>query len=233
MRVLIIDDEPLARDELRYLVSQHPVIEDIQEAATISEGLEKMLQQPIDLLFLDIHLMDESGITLAEKIRTFNNPPQVIFATAYDDHAVKAFELNATDYILKPFANARVQAAIEKAWQNRPEVETEPETIPIHADERIYLIRPEDIVMVSVDNNATTVVTHTAAYLTNESLSQWEERLSVSLFMRVQRSFLINLKEIKEIQPWFNNTYQLTLTNDKKVPVGRSYLKEFRKRIGI
>ncbi|MGP6139861.1 LytTR family transcriptional regulator DNA-binding domain-containing protein [Jeotgalibaca sp. A127] len=231
MRILIVDDEPLARDELRFLVSQNPAVTDIQQAATISEALEKMLQQPIDLLFLDIHLMDESGISLAEKIKHFANPPQIVFATAYDEYAVKAFELNATDYILKPFAPERVEAAIEKVNRRLPD--TQPETIAIHSDERIYLVKPEEIVVVSVDNNETTVATYTNAYVTHETLSQWEATLPVSQFMRVQRSFLINLEEIKEIQPWFNNTYQLTMTNDAKVPVGRSYLKDFRKRVGI
>lgn len=231
MRILIVDDEPLARDELHYLISHNPDVTDIQQAATISEALEKMLQQPIDLLFLDIHLMDESGISLAEKIKKFATPPQIVFATAYDEYAVKAFELNAVDYILKPFANDRVQAAIEKVAQLVPAAQTE--TIPVHSDERIYLVKPEEIVVVSVDNNETTVATHRDNYITHETLSQWETTLPALQFMRVQRSYLINVQEIKEIQPWFNNTYQLTMTNDWKVPVGRSYLKDFRKRVGI
>ena len=232
MKVLIVDDEPLARSELHYLIAKNERIKNIYEAETITEALERMLQFQIDVLFLDIHLMDESGIDLAEKLKKFNNPPAIVFATAYDEYAVKAFELNATDYILKPFDNERVQAAIEKVAQKRPPI-TKPETIVVPCDERIYLLKPESIVAISVDNNKTTLYTGNESYLTQETLTHWQQNLSDDQFMKVHRSFLINIDEIKEIQSWFNHTNQLTMTNQVKVPVSRSYLKQFRKRVGI
>ena len=103
MNILIVDDEPLARNELSYLLNQSTEIKDIQEADSIEEALEKLLQYPVDLVFLDIHLTDESGLILADKINRMSHPPILIFATAYDEYAVQAFEHEARDYLLKPF----------------------------------------------------------------------------------------------------------------------------------
>ena len=116
MRVLIVDDEPLARDELAYLLGQCEGVSAIAQAESIEEALGAMLEEPMDLIFLDIHLTNESGLSLAGKINKIKNPPMIIFATAYDDYAVKAFELNATDYVLKPFELERIQQAVKKAY---------------------------------------------------------------------------------------------------------------------
>lgn len=242
MRILLVDDEPLARNELAYLVSQNKEVTSVEEAESIEEAMEKMLQAPVDLIFLDVHLINESGLSLAEKLQRFSHPPQVIFATAYDEYAVKAFEYNATDYVLKPFENKRIQQAIVKAAERNREVSEslfsvsaseETESVPVHTGERIYLLKPAEIIVASVENNETTLYTKTNEYVTHDSLQLWEKRLPAGTFMRIHRSYLLNLQEIKEIQPWFNNTYQVTTTNGMKVPVSRSYLKAFRERVGI
>ncbi|GEP84444.1 two-component response regulator [Staphylococcus piscifermentans] len=114
MNTLIVDDEPLARNELNYLLTQNGHFETIDEAETIAETLEKLLYETYDVIFLDINLMNESGLDLAEKIQKMKQAPYIIFATAHDNFAVKAFELDATDYILKPFEQSRIDQAVER-----------------------------------------------------------------------------------------------------------------------
>ena len=115
MHVLIVDDDPLAREELSYLVSQHPQVTSVAEADSVAEAMEEMMDQKPDLLFLDIHLTDESGFDLAEKLTHLKKAPYLVFATAYDQYALKAFQVNAKDYILKPFEEEKITQVIEKA----------------------------------------------------------------------------------------------------------------------
>ena len=244
MRVLIVDDEPLARDELAYLLGQCEGVSAIAQADSIEEALGEMLEAPVDLIFLDIHLTNESGLSLAGKINKLKKPPMIIFATAYDDYAVKAFELNATDYVLKPFELERIQQAVKKAYgQYRKQQIGEPETqkqkdiglqvLPIQMDERIYMLQVPEIIAIGIENGETTIYTKNMTYIIHEPLSALEKKIDGHPFLRVHRAFLINLKEIKEIQPWFNHTFQLTMSNGLKIPVSRSYMKEFKEKVGI
>src|SRR5699024_8482462 len=115
MHALIVDDEPLARNELSYLLKQTDEISAIEEADSIEEALEKLLQEKIDIAFLDIHLTEESGLTLADKMNQMTNPPIIVFATAYDEYAIEAFERDARDYLLKPFEQKRVKQTVQRA----------------------------------------------------------------------------------------------------------------------
>lgn len=245
MRVLIVDDEPLARDELAYLLGQCEGVSAIAQADSIEEALGAMLADPVDLIFLDIHLTNESGLSLAAKINKLKKPPLIIFATAYDDYAVKAFELNATDYVLKPFELERIQQAVKKAYgqhqkQERigdPEPQKQRDTglqvLPIQMDERIYMLQVPEIIAIGVENGETTIYKKNMTYIIHEPLSALEKKIGGHPFLRVHRAFLINLKEIKEIQPWFNHTFQLTMSNGLKIPVSRSYMKDFKEKVGI
>lgn len=114
MKALIIDDEPLARNELTYLLNEIGGFEEINEAENVKETLEALLIDQYDIIFLDVNLMDENGIELGAKIQKMKEPPAIIFATAHDQYAVQAFELNATDYILKPFGQKRIEQAVNK-----------------------------------------------------------------------------------------------------------------------
>ncbi len=241
MNVLVVDDEPLARNELSYLLDQCEEVSEIKEADSIEETLANLIDYTVDLIFLDIHLTNESGLTLADKLATLKKTPMIIFATAYDEYAVKAFELNAVDYVLKPFEFSRVQQAVKKAFdqfQKESLLEDEPkktrvETLPIQVEERIYIIKMAAIIAASVESGETTIYTKEQEFKTHEPLNAWEKKLDPQLFLRVHRSFVINTKEIIEIQPWFNNTYQLTMSNHLKVPVSRSYMKVFRETVGL
>ncbi len=244
LRVLIVDDEPLARDELAYLLGQCEGVSAVAQADSIEEALGTMLEEPVDLIFLDIHLTNESGLSLAGKINKLKKPPLIIFATAYDDYAVKAFELNATDYVLKPFELERIQQAVKKAYgqyqkgqikelESPKQNDAGFQVLPIQMDERIYMLQVPEIIAIGVENGETTIYTKNMTYIIHEPLSALERKIGGHPFLRVHRAFLINLKEIKEIQPWFNHTFQLTMSNGLKVPVSRSYMKDFKEKVGI
>ncbi len=245
MKTLIIDDEPLARNELRYLLDQCEEVTDIADAETIDEALGKMLSNKPDLIFLDIHLSDESGLSLAEKLQNIEDPPMIVFATAYDEHAIRAFELNATDYILKPFDLDRIRKAVNKAYKKyelkksyfveslADSIDNEMTTLPIQVNDSIFVVKIEEIVTVAVEEGKTTVHTITDSYQTTTALSTYEKKLPMTLFLRVHRAYIINKNFIKEIQPWFNHTYQVTMENKLKVPVSRSYIKDFKRELGI
>ena len=238
--VLLVDDEPLAREELAYLVTQHPNISSTAEADSVEEAMEQIMDKKPDIIFLDIHLTDESGFDLATKLKKLKKPPYLIFATAYDDYALKAFKVNAMDYILKPFDETIVHEALDKAISiikpsdTSPKKKTEPiDAIPIQGEDRIFLVHPKDIYLVSVEDKELSVHTENEAYQTNGSLSKIETRLPTDIFIKTHRSFILNTTKIQEIQPWFNNTLQVTLDNGLKVPVSRSYVKPFKEMIGL
>ncbi len=242
MKVAVIDDEPLARMELSYLLKQTNQVSDIYEGESIEEAFQLILVHQPDLLFLDIHLTDENGLDLAKMLTKVPNAPLIIFATAYDNHAVEAFEVNALDYILKPFEQNRINQAIDKAQRaldnkhtsvSQETTERHTGKLTIETDERIYLIAFQDIYFCEVQGKETTVYTKKGLFTCHATLSSIENSLPSESFLRVHRSFIINQDEIKEIQPWFNQTYQVTMSNDGKVPVSRSYLKEFKEKLGL
>lgn len=241
MHVLIVDDEPLARNELSYLISQISKDIQISEADDEESALSLLEKEDIDAVFLDIHLTSESGLDVADKINALNPAPDIVFATAYDEYAIKAFEKDAKDYILKPFNLDRVRQTISRlainAQQHLKANSSQPtdhhSRIPIEAGDRLILLNMADILAIEVQKGDTTLYTQDDKYYDNRPLVQWEEKLPASDFIRVHRSYLIQLDAIKEVQPWFNQTYQVTLNNGMKIPVSRSYLKAFKDALGL
>lgn len=242
MHVLIVDDEPLAREELHYLVSRHDKITSISEADSVSDALSKMMDTKTDILFLDIHLTNESGFELAEKLLTLKEPPYLIFATAYDDYALKAFQVNANDYLLKPFEEEKVLKILDKAVLTKEllqgkkittKKETPIEAIPIQGEDRIFLVHPDDIYLISVEDRELSIHTQTEVYQTSGTLSGIEKKLPAESFLKTHRSYILNTAKVQEIQPWFNNTLQVTLDNNLKVPVSRSYIKSLKEHFGL
>lgn len=212
----------------------------IEEADSIEAALEKLLEKKIDLVFLDIHLTEESGLSLADKINRMPNPPFIIFATAYDEYVVQAFERDSRDYLLKPFELDRVQKAVKRANEalnkktSADEKSTDAsEVYPVKTEDRIFMVKADEIQVLEVNQGETTLFTAENNYRTDEPLVAWEKRLPTPPFMRVHRSFLVHLDKIVEIQPWFNQTYQLTTENKLKVTVSRSNVQEFKKQMGL
>lgn len=247
LTAFIVDDEPLARDELIYLLKRSKQVEIAGQADSIETAFEKLQDMDIDVIFLDIQLGEQSGIDMAKKLNQLEYPPMIVFATAYDDYALKAFELNAVDYLLKPFDEKRVQRTIEKLVKRINNTEpkiTLPsrkqatladqlEKLAITVDEKIVLVNVNDILYIQANEGKTTVVTAKQHYPVHDPLITFEKKLEQSSIIRVHRAFLVNINSIAEIEPWFNSTYNLILSNGEKVPVSRTYVKELKQLLGF
>ncbi len=239
MNILCVDDEPLALDELHYLIREAAPGTSVQTAESIKEALLAFLTTSFDLVFLDIHLNNESGLQLAEAIQAMEKRPLFVFATAYDQYAVKAFELEAFDYILKPYDPQRVKEVLQKvekflsdrAFPSAGPVQAG--TIPIKIDDRYLMIRVMDILAVEASGKTLILHTRSGDHTLSESLKSFAARLPREIFLQVHRSFYIQYQEIVQIDSWFNQTYLAVLSNGLKVPVSRTYVKEFKERVGL
>lgn len=241
MNVYIVDDEPLARAELRYLLEQTALVNVCGESENL-EGFYKELQlDEVDCVFLDIELGMNNGLDLARQLMRNEQRPEIIFATAYDDYALQAFEVNAFDYILKPFEAQRVQIAVEKliAKKRAAQVKTLEEIkvsqldkldkLTVYINDRILLIKVQDILYCTSEDSKTVVVTEQGRFFASESLASLEKRLTLKGFVRVHRAYIVNLEHIVELEPWSNSKYNLILYNRHSIPVSRLYMKDVRK----
>ncbi|OOG94025.1 LytR/AlgR family response regulator transcription factor [Bacillus pseudomycoides] len=240
LKVLVVDDEMLARDELKYLLQRTKEVDVIEEADCVEDALEKLMGNKPDLVFLDIQLSDDNGFEIANILKKMKNPPSIVFATAYDQYALQAFEVDALDYILKPFDEERIAQTLKK-YKKRKQTETEKNQdvatemykLALPIEESIVLVNIEDIVYVGLVDGKVTVKTIRETYVTHDTLVILEKKLPQTGFMRVHRSFIANINHISEIQPWFNSTYNLIMKEGSKVPVSRTYVKELKKLLRI
>jgi len=240
MKVIIVEDEILAQQELSWLIKTHSQMEIV---GTFEDGLDvlKFLQHNrVDAIFLDINIPSLDGVLLAQNINQFAHKPFIVFVTAWKEHAVEAFELEAFDYILKPYQESRIVTMLQKlelAWQqqNSPQQNTtqatnrENDTLNLVKDERIIVTPMDDIYYAEAHEKMTFVYTRRESYVMPMNITEFCSKLPASHFFRCHRSFCVNLNKIREIEPWFNNTYILRLKDlDFQVPVSRSRVKEFR-----
>ena len=238
MKVIIVEDEILAQQELSWLIKAHSQMEIV---ATFDDGLDvlKYLQHnKVDALFLDINIPSLDGVLLAQNISQFAHKPFIVFITAWKEHAVEAFELEAFDYILKPYQESRIITMLQKleaAWQQQSGTSggtvatRENDTINLVKDERIIVTSIHDIYYAEAHEKMTFVYTRRESYVMPMNITEFCSKLPAAHFFRCHRSFCVNLNKIREIEPWFNNTYILRLRDlDFQVPVSRSKVKEFR-----
>lgn len=240
MKVIIVEDEFLAQQELTWLIQQHSQMEIV---GTFDDGLDvlKFLQHnKVDAIFLDINIPSLDGVLLAQNISQFAHKPFIVFITAWKEHAVEAFELEAFDYILKPYQETRIVAMLQKleaSWQqqqsgslNSPAgMARENDTINLIKDERIIVTPINDIYYAEAHEKMTFVYTRRESYVMPMNITEFCSKLPTSHFFRCHRSYCVNLNKIREIEPWFNNTYILRLRDlEFQVPVSRSKVKEFR-----
>lgn len=238
MKVIIVEDEMLAQQELSWLIKEHSKMEIV---ATFDDGMDvlKYLQHhEVDAIFLDINIPSLDGVLLAQNISKFAHKPFIVFITAWKEHAVEAFELEAFDYILKPYQESRIIGMLQKleaAWQQQsaPQAASQSNrenlTINLVKDERIIVTDINDIYYAEAHEKMTFVYTRREAYVMPMNITEFCHRLPESHFFRCHRSYCVNLSKIREIEPWFNNTYILRLRDlDFQVPVSRSKVKEFR-----
>ncbi len=244
IKTIIIDDERLAREELKSLLKQFEEIDIIGEAKNGEEGIQLIKELKPDLIFLDISM---PGMTGFEMIKQLDEIPKVIFVTAYDEFALKAFETNALDYILKPVDPTRLQEALKKLNQKEDDFSSTDEgnlsrknrkltlsdSVFIKDGEKIWFIELSKIRMLKSDGNYVKVHFDTHRPLVLRSLSSFEERLDPEFFFRANRKFIINIKWISSIENWFNGGLMVELKEGEKVEISRRQAIRFKEMMSL
>jgi two-component system, LytTR family, response regulator LytT len=252
LKAVLVDDEQLARDELGYLLGQVGNIDVIGQAGNGVEALTTIDRLQPDIVFLDIQMPGLTGFEVARRLVAQRALAHVIFVTAYDQHAIEAFEVNAVDYLLKPVDQARLEVAVDRARQRiataRPpdgvnnadlekiiqlvaERQSRRERLAIKVGERFLLVQAEEIIYASLADDGITVVTSQHAGTSNyRTLDELHARLDATVFWRVHRSHLVNINMIKEIVPWFSRNYILRMKDAKstEIPVSRTQTRRLR-----
>ena len=244
LKTLLIDDERLAREELKLLLNQYDEIDIIAEAKNGEEGISKIKELKPDLIFLDISM---PGINGFEMLKKLDEIPKVIFVTAYDEYAIKAFEVNALDYILKPVDPIRLNEAIQKLSKKEDEFssplelnnsrKSRPLTINdsvfIKDGEKTWFVELSKIRMFESDGNYVKVYFDNFRPLVLRSLNSFEERLDPEYFFRANRKFIINTKWISSIENWFNGGLMVELKEGEKVEISRRQAIRFKEIMSL
>lgn len=234
LKALVVDDEAPARSELRFMLEEAGGVEVVGEAGNAMEALQLIRAIPYDVIFLDVDMPGLTGIALAEALTALENPPSIVFVTAHGEHAVKAFEVAAADYLVKPVEMKRLKQAIERS-QGAARTAVRIDRIPVEKAGRKILLNIEDILYVMAKDDYSYLFTKADRYLSTFSLAQLESRLEASGFFRVHRRFLVNLSCVKEVAPMYGGTLLLTLTdpNATQVPVSRRRVPSVKKALGL
>lgn len=235
MKALIIDDERLARKEVFRLLEDYPEVEEVVEMGSGKEAIDYLKKNSADLLFLDIQMPGQNGFALLEELTVV---PKVVFVTAYDEYAIKAFEYNALDYLLKPVDEKRFSEAMHKVMEEIKPAEDKKELsntlgpedkVFVKDGDKCWFVRMKDIALLESEGNYVRVYFENHKPLILRSLNNLEQRLDSRKFFRANRKYIINLDWVKEIENWFNGGLLVTLENDKQVEISRrqsSRLKE-------
>jgi two-component system LytT family response regulator len=241
MKIVIVDDTRLARQELKTLLAGHPDVELLGEAEDLPAAREAVQRLQPDLLLLDIQLPSGTGFDLLEQLDPL---PLVVFTTAYDQYAVRAFESNALDYLIKPVAPARLAEALDRARvrigqalargeeRNRAPLGAE-DTVFVRDGERCWFVALRDISHAVVDGNYVRVWFQGQRAMLARSLNSLETRLDSGLFFRANRNTLVNLRHIASIDPWVNDGYQIKLRDGSEIEVSRRQARELRERLSL
>jgi DNA-binding LytR/AlgR family response regulator len=243
MRALVVDDETPAREELTWLLGQCDDLEVVGQCATAAEAMDSLSRHRPDLVFLDVDMPGLNGVRLAQWLHDHlgSDAPLVVFVTAYENHAVEAFGLDAVDYLLKPVRLARLRTAVERArrrlapapLQQSPADHEFLERISVEELGSYRVIPVTEILWIEADEGFATVHTASGSHLTDFSLKFLEENLDPLSFFRCHRSFIVRLDAITRIEPWGAGTYRLLLSHgdDDFVPLARSRAPELKSRI--
>ncbi|MDF2874799.1 MAG: lytR 1 [Sporomusa sp.] len=247
IRVIVVDDEEPSRSELRYLLEQFDDIKIIGEFNSGEEVSRALVTLNPHLIFIDIEMPGINGIQTAEKISKNNSVPLLVFATAHEEFAVKAFELNAVDYLLKPFSAKRVSQCIGKVRNLLNEAMSATlklrdagvmlhslQKLAIEYNGKTYVVDTKSIIAVCCTEGQLSIHLANKCYYSNMSLQDFQSRLDERLFFRTHRAYLVNLEKIREMVPWFNGTYNLILEGfDRDVPVSRQQVSKLKKLFGL
>lgn len=241
IKVVIVDDEFPTRQELSSILQNINDVEIVAQCSIGQELLDYLQNNTADIVFLDIEMPQVNGLEIARIIRsTISNPPLIVFSTGYGQFAVQAFELQAFDYVLKPYTQERILLTIMRFRNQKKQMENiAPKDIlklPVWHNDKMILLNPvEEISLIRAEQQRVIVTTNTGEYEINAALKDVELKLKNLGFLRTHKSFIVNISKIREIIPWFNDTFILTLENcsQKEIPVSRHYLPEFKKILNI
>ncbi len=250
IRALVIDDEPLARDMIREMLQGDSEVEIVGECANGREAVEVIKALSPDLIFLDIQMPELGGFEVLESFDP-KTAPYVIFATAYDQYAVRAFEVHAFDYLLKPFDHERFDVAWQRAKAQikldrtgerdqhilalLEELKSGPryvERLAIKTGGRVFFLNVHDVHCVEAEGNYVRVFDNQKSYLLRETISGLEEQLDPKQFLRIHRSAIVKIDKIKELQPWFHGEYRIILENGKQLTLSRNYRANLQEAVG-
>jgi two-component system LytT family response regulator/two-component system response regulator LytT len=255
LRAVVVDDEQLAREEVCFLLGEAGV-EVVGQAADGLEALQAIETEDPDLVMLDVQMPGITGFEVARRLVDAGTRSQLVFVTAFDQHAVKAFEINAVDYLLKPVEAGRLNTAVERVRRRlatergngRPKDELDRllqllsqrhdhrGQLAVKIADRFLLIQADEVVHASVEDDVITVVTNSLSGTSNyRTLDELQTRLDPAIFWRVHRSHLVNINRIKEIVPWFSRNYILKMKDARgsEIPVSRSQTKRLREYLKL
>ncbi len=250
IRALVVDDEPLARDMIREMLEDDPEVEIVGECANGREAVEAIKSEKPDLVFLDIQMPELGGFEVLESLDR-QTAPYIIFVTAYDQYAVRAFEVHAFDYLLKPFDHERFDTAWQRVKEQikldqggereqhilalLEELKSGPrhlERLVIKNGGRVFFISVHDVYCIESEGNYVRVYDHQKGYLLRETISNLEEQLDPKQFRRIHRSAIVKIDKIKEMQPWFHGEYRIIMENGKQLTLSRNYRSNFQRAVG-
>ncbi|GAB1347813.1 LytTR family DNA-binding domain-containing protein [Ignavibacteriales bacterium] len=241
MKAIIVDDERLARNELRRLLSEHPEVEILDEAANVDDAVDKIRTHDPDVIFLDIQMPGKTGFDLLEEL---DRSPRVIFTTAYDEYAIKAFEFNALDYLLKPIDPARLTEALKKIKLEKKEDEEielrlankqlkAEDQVFVKDGDRCWFVKLEEVRLFESEGNYVRLFFRDQKPLILKTLNYLDERLDNRTFFRANRKHIINLKYIENIEPWLNGGLLVKMKDGKKVEVSRRQSIKFKEMLSL
>ena len=261
LTAVLVDDEELARDELGFLLGQVGGVDIVGHAGNGVEAVSTIIRLKPDVVFLDIQMPGLTGFEVARRIIDAKAPSHIIFVTAYDQHAIEAFEVNAVDYLLKPVDPARLEVAIERtrrliafertAGTGEAGVSTAQlekivaiveerrnrrERLALKVGERFLLVQADEVIYASLADDVITVVAGKHAGTSScRTLDELQEQLDPGVFWRVHRSHLVNINKVKEIVPWFNRNYILRMKDEKatEIPVSRNHTRRLREYLKL
>lgn len=247
LKALIVDDESPARSELRYMLDNIDEIEVIGESASAREALELIRAVNYDVIFLDIQMPGLTGLEMAQALKQLSSPPMIVFVTAHDEHAVRAFEVDAVDYLLKPFEEDRLMQTVDRLVNVKLRMETKPvsenqkeqvarfDRMPVEKNGKTILLNVDTIVYADIRHDYVYIHTYEESFITTYTLAELEGRLKDKFFFRTHRSYVVNLNKVKEIVPLFKNNYILKVKdkNESEILVSRRQTRKLKALLGI
>ncbi|HRD57090.1 MAG TPA: LytTR family transcriptional regulator DNA-binding domain-containing protein [Ferruginibacter sp.] len=245
IKVILIDDEPLARSVVAEYLQQHPSLEIIQQCGDGFEGIKAIQQYQPDLVFLDIQMPKINGFEMLELL---DNPPSIIFTTAFDEYAIKAFEANAIDYLLKPFSQERFNKAIDK-WKEQQSKQLQNTTslllesvvqqpsqsnrIVVKTGNKIKIIQVPDVLFFEAADEYVKINTAEGYFLKKKTMQFFEQSLPADLFVRCHRSYILNISEVTRIEPYEKDNFVAILRSGVQVPVSRNGYIKLKEVMGL